>query len=128
MLFIQILSIIGILLSLYTLYLHVKINNNANYRAICDINDRMSCTKTIKSKAGKIFGIPNGIFGIGFYVLLLILIYLNFINYVFYLAVLGLISTVYFAYELYFKMKMFCLVCNGIYVINVLIFIFALNN
>lgn len=127
MLAIQILSGIGIVLSLYTLYLHWKLSRAASYKAVCDLNDRFSCSKTIASEEGKIFGIPNGVYGIVFYAVLLILTFSDFTNYIFPLIFSGVIASLYFAYNLYFKVKTVCLVCNSIYVVNILLFIFALR-
>ena len=126
MLIIQILSALGIVLSLYTLYLHWKISKEEKYQAVCDLSDRFSCTKSIRSPEGKIFGIPNGVFGIGFYGLILILTFTDFTNYIFPLTAWGVVASMYFAYQLYFRVKTVCLVCNSIYVINVLLFAVSL--
>jgi vitamin-K-epoxide reductase (warfarin-sensitive) len=123
MLSIQVLSVLGILLSLYTLYLHWKINKEYSYKAVCDLSDRFSCTKSIRSKEGKIFGIPNGVFGIGFYGVLLALTFSEFTNYIVPLTTIGVFASFYFAYNLYFKVKTICLVCNSIYLVNLLLFI-----
>ncbi len=125
MLPIQILAGLGLALSLYTLYLHWKLKRDAQYKAVCDLSDRMSCMKSIRSEEGKIFGIPNGVYGIGFYALVLLATLPPLQTYLAPLAVLGVIFSLYFAYQLYFKVKTICIVCTSIYLVNLLLLVFA---
>ena len=119
-----IVAVIGLLLSLYTVYVERKLEKDKNYKAICDIGSS-SCTRVFSSKFGKTFGISNGIWGILLYIVVLVLTYLNLGDYVFYISILALIGSLYLAYTLYFRLKDFCLVCSGIYVVNLLLFIFS---
>ena len=121
----EILAVIGFLLSLYAFYVEKKFEANNKYHAACDINDRVSCTKAFKSKYGHTFGISNSIFGMIFYVIVFVLLFMNFTNIVFYLSTLSLLGSIYLAYILYFKVKSFCLVCNAIYIVNILLFVFS---
>lgn len=41
---------IGFLLSLYAYKVEVEIDENKNYDAVCDINEYISCTKTLQSE------------------------------------------------------------------------------
>ena len=120
--FIYIFALIGSLLSLYTLYLHYKLSLESSYKAVCDLNNRFSCTATIKSDYGKIMGIPNGAYGIGFYLLLAILWKTQNFQYAQYLMLLGIVMTIYFAYQL-FRLKTWCPVCISIYIINIILLI-----
>ncbi len=43
------LAVVGILLSAYALYVDRKIDRKADYKAVCDINDRVSCSRAFKS-------------------------------------------------------------------------------
>jgi len=122
---IYLLALIGILLSLYTIYLFRKVSKDQNATAVCDINNRFSCTEVAKSPDAKIFGIPNGVFGIGFYILIALLWFLQFFFYAKILAILGLIMTFYFIYKLY-KLHKICIVCCGIYIVNLGIFIITI--
>ena len=54
----------GIIISIYSLYVEHRVKQNKDYKAVCDISDRASCTATFKSDYGKLFGITNGIWGI----------------------------------------------------------------
>lgn len=73
-------STIGIFLSLYGMYVEIMAAYDDDYEAMCDINEKISCTKVFTSEYGRGFGIlgslvgddsilnlPNPIFGILFY-------------------------------------------------------------
>ncbi len=120
-----VLSIIGILLSLYALYVEKKVEKNKNYSAACDINDRMSCTKAFKSGYAKTFGIQNSVLGVVLYLVIIMLLLAGRVDFVFYISVLSIIASIYFAYVLYAKVRSFCVVCHGIYLVNILILIFS---
>lgn len=122
---IQVFSFLGIIVSLYALYLHTKLKQDNKYHAFCDINDQMSCSKVITSRYATIFGIPNPIYGIGFYLFFIVLIYFGFQKFLPVMGILALASTIFLGYEQYFKVRNFCLVCNLIYVINIVLFIYT---
>ena len=117
---IVILCIAGFFLSAYAYYVERKYAKNQKYKAICDINEKASCTKAFSSKYGRTFGISNSIYGIIFYILVLVLLYEGFYKIIFYLSILGMLKSVQLAYVLYFKLKNLCIVCNSIYVVNIL--------
>ncbi len=122
----QILAVIGLLLSLYAFYVEKRFKANSKYHAACDINNKISCTKAFKSKYGHTFGISNSIFGIFFYAIIFVLLFMNLTNIVFYLSTISLLGSLYLAYVLYFKVRSFCIVCNSIYVVNILLFVVSL--
>ena len=124
-LIIQLLSIIGLILSLYAFYVVEKMKKEKKYKATCDISDKVSCTKAFGSKYGKTFGLSNSIYGMVFYIIIFILAIFGLNNYIFYLSILSVIVSIYLAYILYFKVKSFCLVCNGIYLISILLLVFS---
>src|SRR3989344_6611041 len=122
---IAIVSAVGFFLSLYALTVELKLEKNKNYKAVCDINDKISCTKTFSSGYGKLlFGIPNPVIGLMFYSLVFVLALLNYANIIFYLSVLSLIGSIGLWYVLQFKVKTICLVCYSIYLVNILLFVF----
>ena len=112
---------IGLLVSIYAFYVEKKLEKNRNYKPLCDIADKVSCSKNFISLDASIFGIKNSILGITFYILIIILAYLNLINYLFYISIPAFILTIYLAYSSFIKLKNFCLVCTLIYIINILI-------
>ena len=119
----QIMILIGLLLSVYALY--VERHEKRNYKPICDINDEFSCSKAFKSSYGKTFGIPNSFSGIIFFAFVFILLIYNLIDFVFYISVIALAFGTYLIYILQFKLKIICLVCYGIYLINLSVLIFS---
>lgn len=122
------LSVIGFLLSIYTFYVELRMRKSKDYKAICDISKNFSCTKAFSTKYGSILGLSNSIPGMFFYFIIFILTYSGFISLVFYLSILAMVATVYLAYISYFKLRNFCVVCNGVYIINLLLLIFSYLN
>ncbi len=122
---IVVVAIIGFLLSWYALSVERKVNLNKNHKAMCDINDKISCTKAFRSLYGKMFGVQNSMLGMLFYVVVFVFALFDQMTLVFYLSVLSLLVSIYFAYVLYTKVKSFCLICHGIYLVNILLLIFS---
>ncbi|KAK3085097.1 hypothetical protein FSP39_024141 [Pinctada imbricata] len=131
---------LGIILSLYAYYVEFQAEHNSQYKALCDISSKMSCSKVFKSRWGKGFGLlgyvigensplnlPNSVFGIVFYCLQImcalspspLLTELQFST-----SVLSNIASVYLAYILYFILDDFCVVCVSTYITNALLFVF----
>ena len=113
-------ALIGLILTLYSIYVKKKLEKVKNYRPICDINENISCTKAFKSKYYSILLIPNTYYGLAYYLSVMLLSFNN-QNLIFYFSVPALIFSIYLAYITYFKLKNFCLVCSGVYIINFLI-------
>lgn len=116
-----IIPIIGLILSIYAYYVEFKIKNK-KYKAGCDINAKISCSKAFSSSYGKLIGVSNSLIGIFFYILIIILFYIK-LELIFYFALFSVIGSIYLAYLQFFKIKSFCLVCSSIYFINILLFI-----
>ncbi len=117
------LSIIGLLLSIYASYTEMKLSKNKKHKALCDIHDKISCTKAFSSEYGKMFGVSNSLAGIGFYILLIILAFLNYQMIIFYLAIASMLATIYLAYVSFFKLKNLCIVCTLIYIVNIILLV-----
>lgn len=122
---ILLLAIIGILLSLYALWVEKNINENENYKSVCDINELISCTKPIKSDYAKFLGIPYGLFGLFFYLLIAFLAVFNITSIIFYLSCLAVIVSFILAYILYMKIGTFCIICSLLYCINLALLVFS---
>ena len=112
-------AVIGFLLSLYGL--------KATYteKPWCDLSPLISCTKAFRHKKGRHFGIPNTVWGMVYYLLIVVAV-LFMPTLVFPLAVAGIIASIYLAYELYAFVRSLCLVCTSTYIINIIIFLAAL--
>ncbi len=75
-------SLAGILIVIYSTYVKWQLKKNPKYKALCDFNENMSCTRVLSSTysrgfgiVGKLFGeksklnMPNTILGLVFYLL-----------------------------------------------------------
>ena len=127
MLFIQLLTVFDLLVSWYAYSIERKTQRQQDYKAFCDLKESMSCTKAFASPYGKLFGVSNSLKGLVFYAAMLLLTFFGQTTFVFVLALVSFWGTLYLAYLSYFKMKNFCVVCHIIYVINLLLFIFAIR-
>ncbi len=117
---IQTLALIGLVLSAYAYSVEEKIKQKKGFKAACDISKRISCTKAFASAYGEHFGVSNTVYGLFFYVLILALSFFS-VELVFYLALIFIAGSLYLAYFQYMKVQTFCIVCNGIYVVNFLL-------
>jgi len=121
---IQVIAFVGFLLSVYSYYVEWKTSKVKDYKPLCDIRENISCGKVFNSPYGKTFGVSNSIGGIFFYIVIFFLVLYN-LKYVFYLSILSVLGSIYLAYVSYIKLKNFCLVCTGIYVVNILLLYFS---
>ena len=128
------LGLIGIFLSVYSLFVEVQAHSDKNYKALCDINEQISCTKVFLSEYGKGFGLvapilgkdsmlnlPNPVYGVVFYSLIVLLsMFANTkggLKLLTCLAAMSFVMSIYLATILY-KMKDTCIVCISTYVVN----------
>lgn len=118
---IEILATIGLCLSLYAYSITWKFDHKKKSKPFCDINSKISCSKSFNSKYGKKFGIPNSLFGILFYLFLLFLP-----QYSFYLGVIAVLTSVYLGYISYVIQKNLCIICSATYLVNILILVFSI--
>ncbi len=66
-----ILAVIGIVISFWLTYDKIQILKNPNYKPICDISPIISCGDVMGAKQSNILGVPNPIFGMFAFSLLL---------------------------------------------------------
>jgi vitamin-K-epoxide reductase (warfarin-sensitive) len=124
---ILILAIIGFGISLYTYQLEQKVAQEPDYNPSCDINDRISCTKAIKSEYGNLFYFSNALIGMIFYVAVAIAALFDAQFIVLLLAIGGCLVSVVLAYLLYFKIKSLCVLCTSLYIINALLLLLSMR-
>ena len=122
---IYIISIFGLLLSVYAFFVEKKIEKSKSYKPLCDISKKISCTKAFGSKYGSLAGVSNSFAGIFFYLIIPFLAFFGHLNYIFYLAIISVLGSIYLAYTQITKIKSFCLVCSGIYLVNLLLLVFS---
>merc|ERR1712098_749326 len=86
-----ILSITGLLLSIYALHVETQASKDPEYVALCDISSMsLSCSKVLSSSYGRGFGLigillgdthplnqPNSLYGIIFYSIMMLMAFLN---------------------------------------------------
>lgn len=124
---IVVLACLGLAVSAYAFFLERKLkrsdsgDGSAAYKPACDINDRFSCSKPILSEYGSFFGISNAVLGLLFYATIILLVGFGFMKLVFWGALAACVVSVFLAYILFFKLKVFCVVCSSIYLINFLL-------
>lgn len=114
-----IIAIIGLCLSLYSVFVEYKIKYNPTYKPMCDLSDRISCSKTFLSPYGKILKISNGFIGDFFYSGMIYLAWFEYTTLLWYGALAAAFASVIFAYILFFKVRTICLLCISIYVVNI---------
>jgi vitamin-K-epoxide reductase (warfarin-sensitive) len=122
-----ILALIGFCISLYTYTVEKKIKDEPDYKPVCDLSDRISCTKPMKSPYANLFFASNAVAGMGYYLLVALLAFFN-LNLLLVIATIGgcLVSAV-MAYLLYFKIQSLCILCTSLYVVNILLLLCALK-
>ncbi|XP_069783050.1 vitamin K epoxide reductase complex subunit 1-like protein 1 [Narcine bancroftii] len=130
---------LGLALSVYAYHVETSKEQDASYRAMCDLSDSISCSKVFTSRWGRGFGLlagvlghdsilnlPNSVFGLFFYLLQLLLGQMQSAAASMVLlatSVMSLVGSVYLAYILVFALHDFCLVCVTTYILNFLLFI-----
>ncbi len=123
MIFIILLALAGIVISIYAYTVEMNISKNPEYKPACDISDKISCSRVMRSGYGKLFGISNALIGVAFYAVVFVLACFSAAALIFYLSIAAVIASIGLAYISYFKVKSFCLVCTSVYVVNVLLLI-----
>ncbi len=119
---ILLIATIGFLLSLYAYYVERRIKKEKNYVPFCDFKKNVSCSKAFTSRYGHLAVLPNSLYGIIFYVLVMVLTVLDFSTPVFFLSLIASLGSIALAYLSYVKQHNFCVICTAVYAINVLLF------
>lgn len=127
MISILILAAIGFCISVYTYLLEQKIKVQPNYKSACDLSDRVSCTKPMKSPYGAIFYFSNAIIGAAYYLMVIVVALLNMHTLLLFATICGCIVSAFLAYLLYFKIKSLCLLCTTLYIINIMLLILVIR-
>ncbi|XP_044160555.1 vitamin K epoxide reductase complex subunit 1-like protein 1 [Bufo gargarizans] len=125
---------LGIALSVYAYHVETSRGKDAEYRALCDINPSISCSKVFTSRWGRGFGLvenilgaqsllnqPNSVFGVVFYALQILLGFSGLVVATVTLLVTSLVSiagSLYLAYVLFYILEDFCVICITTYVLN----------
>ena len=127
-------SVLGFLLSIYSLVHHFKIKNAEETAGFaCNVNDIISCDKVALSQYSEVFSLPLGLWGLGFFLsIFCFLLYSSFGDdlrrkrnaflLVFLLSALGSLASLTLGYISFQFVGSLCLVCLGVYFCNFLLF------
>ncbi len=122
-----VLALIGFGISLYAYFVEGKIKKDADYKPACDLSERISCSKPLKSEYANLFWVSNTLAGMLFYAFVGVLALLDATTFILIAGIAACVLSLFLGYILYFKIKSFCLVCTSLYIVNALILIFAFS-
>lgn len=117
------LSLIGCAISLYAFFIEKKLRANPRYKPMCDLSDLVSCSRPILSKYNSIVGFSNALVGIIYYAFTTLLSLFDQATILLYCSSASLGVSAVLAYILYVRVKSFCLICNALYLINIVMFL-----
>lgn len=120
-----IVSLLGLAICLYGLFIERRIGADPQYKAVCDLSDKISCTKTFLSPWNKILGISNIYIGMLAYIWMAFLAIMSYSTLIFITASLLGLVTLCLAYILFVKTKIVCPICILIYIVNGVLFVLA---
>lgn len=118
MILVVVLSTIGFIVALYTYLVEQKVKSTPDYQPACDISDRISCSRVMKSPYSNLLFFSNAFLGIAYYALVFILALFNAKKLLLIASIGSCFYTLFLAYILYFKIKSFCILCTSTYLIN----------
>ena len=120
------LTLVGLVSSCASLYVHVQILRQPGYVSFCDVSATVSCTQVYQSRYAAVAGVPVAVFGALWYVGVLVLLAgsrwgwpslrESAVGYVFVLGVLGLGPVFYLGYASLVTLKTVCAMCIITYV------------
>lgn len=116
---VMLLSAVGFALSYYVYTIEQNISVNPAYKPLCDISDRVSCSKPITTGYGRLLGISNAIVGMVSYATLFLFALLGYSMLISIALLCALAVTPMLMYLLYVKIKSLCLICTAVYGINI---------
>jgi len=139
-------SLFGLVVTLYTIYVEKMHRTNTKYVAICDINKKFSCTRVLETdyakmagkvfnlSSGSMFNVPNTYYGVLFYLAVAAYTIYPFtlIPYREYLLLVASIASLcvsaVLGYIMHYKLGFYCIVCIITYFVNAAIFYCAISN
>jgi uncharacterized membrane protein/protein-disulfide isomerase len=119
------LTLIGLVATSWSTWVHYRLLQDATIVSACDISATVSCSDAYRSAYGTLFGVPVAIFGLCWFVGILLLqigarggtpAATNVESYVFALAVPALAFSAWLAYASWFVLHVLCLLCLATYI------------
>jgi uncharacterized membrane protein/protein-disulfide isomerase len=105
-------------------WVHYQLIRNPGGSSFCDVSARISCRQAYLSQFGSLAGAPVAVWGLGFFVLVLLLLWgggrsprlrEHAPGYIFALSTIGLAFVLYLAYASFFILKEICPLCVTTY-------------
>lgn len=121
----QPLALTGLLLSFYAVHVAVARRASKRYRPLCDVSDRVSCSKAFLSPHGTLFRLHNGWIGAIAYLLMFILASREWFAALLVMAAVASLLSIYLAFITYVEMRNFCIVCTAVYAVNFTLLAFS---
>jgi uncharacterized membrane protein/protein-disulfide isomerase len=128
-----VLVLIGLAASTASAYVHHRLIVDPTYSSFCDVSSTVSCTQAYTSAYGSFHGVPVAIFGIIFFVAMLLLVGAAQVGseevresvpgYLFVSSTIGLSVVFYLGYAAFFILKAVCILCVTTYVSIIGLFI-----
>lgn len=124
---ISVLSCVGFGLSAYSLIHHLTVRSLGSTDAACNINATVNCDAVAMSPyAEPFFGIPLGVFGMGFFLALLVLLFFgrsssrsssDHLQAFGLFSLIGILASAILGSLSWFSLGLVCLVCIGVYLV-----------
>jgi len=124
-----VIAAIGLGLSIYSTLHHIEVKANGQTDAACNINETFSCDSVALSEYSEVFGIPLGVYGLGYFLGCALLLGIGFmagktakehLHAYAAMVVVGLLTTLVLGGLSYFTIGALCLSCIGIYILTIL--------
>ncbi len=130
-------ALIGVIISAELTNLHLKVLSEPEYQSFCNISERINCDTVNSSKYSEIFSVPIAHLGFLTYIFIILLAFfsmrghplsglLNTFN-LFIFVFCNLYSFILFYISLAI-IKSFCILCCGLYIVNLILLVTALFN
>jgi protein-disulfide isomerase/uncharacterized membrane protein len=130
-------ALIGVITSVLATHVHYEtVASEGGYRSFCTLSDKIDCTAVVLTPQSRLLGIPISIFGIFTYLIVLGLQVrgpwrgdLEFARSLALTVLIGFgctLYSVYLGYIVVFLVQRHCLVCYGLYAVNLSLLVFGL--
>jgi uncharacterized membrane protein len=125
---------LGLVASVWSLYVHYQLLADPTYVSVCDISETVSCQAVMTSQYGSVGGVPVAAGGAIWSVLVLLLAAVGMkpagsdasarmAGYIFLLSTIGLAAVLYLGYASFFVLRQMCPLCLTMYVAVVGLFV-----
>lgn len=118
---IMLLGLVDFLLFFYLYYVGREVKKDSFYKAVCDINEPISCTGFLKTRYATTFGIQNSILGIAYSLIIMYLASKSALGIVFALTIPAVCYSIFLIYVSYFRIRKFCIICHTAYIVTFII-------